>query len=54
MEIPNEIEWNIVKYMSHPVADLFKNELEEELEAENKKLFQSRITLDFATPKCLT
>ena len=32
MELPNEIEWNIVKYMSHPIADLFKNELEEELE----------------------
>ena len=32
MELPNEIEWNIIKYMSHPVADLFKKEFEEELE----------------------
>jgi hypothetical protein len=32
MELPNEIEWNVIKYMSHPVADLFKKEFEEELE----------------------
>ena len=24
MELPKEIEWNIIKYMSHPVADLLK------------------------------
>ena len=24
MELPNEIEWNVIKYMSHPVADLIK------------------------------
>jgi hypothetical protein len=32
MELPNEIEWNVFKYMSHPVADVFKKELEEELD----------------------
>ena len=26
MELPNEIEWNVIKYMSHPVADLIKQE----------------------------
>ena len=32
MELPNEIEWNVIKYMSHPLADVFKKELEEDLE----------------------
>ena len=27
MELPKEIEWNIVKYMSHPIADLIKQEI---------------------------
>ena len=25
MELPNELEWNIMKFMRHPVAELFVN-----------------------------
>ena len=28
MKLPQEIEWNILKFMSHPVADLLKDEWE--------------------------
>ena len=27
MELPKEIEWNIMKFMSHPVADLVKERI---------------------------
>jgi hypothetical protein len=26
-ELPNEIQFNVIKFMRHPVADLFKNHL---------------------------
>ena len=29
MELPKEIEWNIIKFMSHPVADLVKHQVED-------------------------
>ena len=27
MELPNEIYWNIIKYMSHPCADMITDEI---------------------------
>ena len=31
-ELPNEIQFNVIKFMRHPVADLFKKELLEFIE----------------------
>ena len=28
MELPQEIEWNIIKFMSHPIAEIIKNSYE--------------------------
>ena len=28
MELPKEIEWNIIKFMSHPVVEIIKNSYE--------------------------
>jgi len=29
MALPQEVEWNIIKFMSHPVADLIKQRLKD-------------------------
>ena len=31
-ELPYDLRWNVIKFSTHPVADLFKQELEEDLE----------------------
>ena len=28
MELPKEIEWNIIKFMSHPIAEMIEEEFE--------------------------
>ena len=39
MELPKEIEWNVIKYMSHPVADLLKQSSEFQEYNETSRFF---------------
>ena len=31
-ELPGDLRWNVVKFSTHPVANLFQKELEDDLE----------------------